>query len=59
MFDICIIGSGPSAVISAKSFIDKGYKVCLIDSEEDSLQLEVPNKHLFDLKWLLAHVHFL
>jgi hypothetical protein len=48
MFDICIIGSGPSAVISAKSFIDKGYKVCLIDSEEDSLQLEVPNKHFFE-----------
>lgn len=46
MFDICIIGSGPSAVISAKSFVDKGYKVCLIDGGVDGLPSTIPHKHL-------------
>jgi len=31
MFDICIVGSGPSALISAQSLLDKGYNVCLLD----------------------------
>ncbi len=46
--DICIIGSGPAAVISAKSFVDKGYKVCLIDSGENAAQPEIPEKHFLE-----------
>lgn len=46
--DICIIGTGPAAVISAKSFVDKGYKVCLIDSGEDAAQTEIPEKHFLE-----------
>ena len=44
MFDICIVGSGPSAVISAKCFIEKGCKVCLIDVGYQS-DKTVPLKH--------------
>lgn len=44
MFDICVVGSGPSAVISAKSFIEKGHNVCLIDVGYQSDQT-VPLKH--------------
>ncbi len=44
MFDIIIVGSGPSGVISAKSFIDKGYKVCLIDVGVDNTTT-IPMKH--------------
>ena len=48
MFDVCIIGSGPAAVISAKSFVDNGYKVCLIDSGEGSQKPEIPEKHFLE-----------
>ncbi len=46
--DICIIGSGPAAVISAKSFVDNGYKVCLIDSGENAPKPEIPEKHFLE-----------
>jgi len=45
MFDICIIGSGPSAVISAKSFVDKGFKTCLIDGGVDNDQPTITPRH--------------
>ena len=44
MFDIIIVGSGPSGVISAQSFIDKGYAVCLLDTGVDSATA-IPFKH--------------
>lgn len=44
MFDICIVGSGPSAVISAQVFIEKGYKVCLIDVSNECKH-KIPFKH--------------
>ncbi len=44
VFDILIIGSGPAGVVSAQSFIDKGYKVCLIDAGVDSIAT-IPVKH--------------
>lgn len=47
MFDICIVGSGPSGVISAKSLVEKGYKVCLVDVGIDSTY-NVPFKHFHD-----------
>jgi choline dehydrogenase-like flavoprotein len=44
MFDIIIVGSGPSGVISAQSFIDKGYAVCLLDTGVDGTTT-IPFKH--------------
>lgn len=45
MFDVCIIGSGPSAVISAKHFVKIGYKVCIVDSGEDIKKDKIQEKH--------------
>lgn len=44
MFDICIVGSGPSAVISAHVFLQKGYKVCLLDGGIQS-KYDIPSQH--------------
>ncbi len=44
MFDICIVGSGPSAVISAQVFVEKGYKICLLDIG-DECKYKIPFKH--------------
>ena len=44
MFDICIVGSGPSSLISAQSLLDKGHNVCLIDVGTENKH-EIPFKH--------------
>jgi choline dehydrogenase-like flavoprotein len=44
MFDICIVGSGPSALISAQSLLDKGHNVCLIDVGTENKH-QIPFKH--------------
>ncbi len=58
MFDICIIGSGPAAVISAKSFVDNGYKVCMLDCGEYSQPSDVSEKHFLDQRAAEAHFFY-
>ena len=50
MFDLLIIGSGPSGAITADYFVNKGYKVALLDSGADS-----SNVHPINEKHFLEH----